>query len=400
MSEQRQHHPFSPSKLASLEVCPCFESTGFTNEAAEAGTRKHTAVERGSDDNTLSDSDAWHVAQCLDIVEGFRTTMAQAGAVTEMSEEYLPIDDRGWFGPVWHGEGGYGHVWVRHTTAGYIDKCLVSANGEYAHLFDFKFGRWPVEPPQNNLQVWAYVLGLFRRVKTLTRIDASIIQPTQKTVTQTHAFSRDDIPRLELKITQVVARKQAANKAGDFKMANPTYPNCLFCARLAECTAVAGVVAQVGRKFHPLSVPEDITPSRIHDPKETSLGMRLARVVKVWADAFTSRTADRVMRGAAELPEDFEVHVQARRSIADSALCKEIALRYLSPEEYAATLEPTLTALEKAISAKAPRGDKKATVENFGQALLDAKAVDPGQPVAYLRAVPSEKNTEQKTTEQ
>lgn len=384
---ERQHHAFSPSKLAYLEACSCYESRDEANPAAEAGTRKHTAVERATDDLTLSDDDAGHVAFCQDFVEGRRQHMLVRGVpVEELSEVYLPIDDDTRAVPVWSAAGGWKAQDVRGTTAGYIDKALVQ--GARAELYDYKFGRWPVDPPSTNLQIWAYVLGLFRHRPAVQLIRAAIIQPTHKPEVQTYIFSRKAIPGMLLRVLQVVARKQRANTAQNFEAAVPSYPTCVFCARLGECPAAAKVVAQVGSKFYPLDIPADITPSAIHNPKDTSLGLRLATVVKVWAEAFRARISDRIMRGDAELPEGYELRTQSRRALVDAEAFRAVALRYLTADEYAATLEPTFGAIENAINTKAPRGSKKATLDDFCQALVDAKAVDPGQPFSFLKAIP------------
>ena len=405
-AEDRPHHPYSPSTLQNREWCPCYEGDKQrkVHQRATAGTRAHGVVETGEDDARISDEDAVAAAECMDFVEQRRRIMdaeskeAQAAAedearrtetdppladeyhVLELKEVYLGVDDK-----VFED--------CEATTAGYVDRVLLNCDGTYAEMFDWKFGMWPVEDADENLQGISYTLGLFRKFPTLKKVRFFFKQPLLG-VTSDHIFSREDDPALYLRVQTVVARAREAKKAkavNDWTMANPAVPVCNFCSELGRCTKVAALAVKVGQKFHPISVPEDITPSMVQDPAQTSLGLRLASVLKIWCDAFRKQVTDRVIRGDAPLPEGQRIQEMSKREIVDQDKLHQAALRYLTEQEWQTTLDTSFGAIEDLISERAPRGQKEATVKEFRQSLLDCGAVKMGDKFSFLRAIAEKK---------
>lgn len=394
---ERPHHPYSPSTLQNLEYCPHWRSRHdiTPHHRTIAGTRAHGVVESGEDDSRLSDDDAIAAAECLDFVEQRRLGMlAEAmqareatgdtgkavgnyeGVVQEIKEAYLPVDLLKFPD-------------CESTTAGYVDRVLINYDQTYAELFDWKFGFWPVEKAEDNLQGIAYTLGLFAKYARLKKATLFFKQPHLGTVSQA-TFTREQVPALYLRVQTVVARAREARKLNDFSLAKPGVPVCNFCGELGRCNRVCDFACKVGRKFHPLEIPEDITPSMLMDSKQTALGLRLAAVLKIWCDAFRRQVTDRVLRGDAELPAGQKIQEMAKRELIDSKKFKAIALRYLTEAEYESTLESSFGAVEDLISEKAPRGQKKNTVAEFRQGLLDSGAVKMGDSFSFLRAVAGE----------
>jgi hypothetical protein len=148
---------------------------------------------------------------------------------------------------------------------------------------------------------------------------------------------------------------------------------------------------KVGQKFHPIDVPDEVTPSLIQDPAQTALGLRLCNVLKVWCDAFKRQVTDRVLRGDCPLPPGQRIQEMSKREIVDQAKMKTIALRYITEAEWQQTLDTSFGAVEDLISEHAPRGQKEATVKEFQQALLDSGAVRMGDKFSFLRAVAEKK---------
>jgi hypothetical protein len=240
----RVHHPYSPSTLQSTECCPPFRSkqSDKPHVRTVAGTKAHGVVESGEDDQELGDADAVAAAECLDFAEQRRQLLQEAAErarleageiappeffqVKELKEVYLPIDDLEFPD-------------CKATTAGYTDLVLISHDQTYFEGFDWKFGFWPVEDPKENLQVIAYALGLFKMFPKAVVGRFWIKQP-HLDVVKDAIFTRDQIPALYLRIQTVVARARLARQQGDFAMANPTVPNCNFCAELGRCTKALG----------------------------------------------------------------------------------------------------------------------------------------------------------------
>jgi hypothetical protein len=248
-----------------------------------------------------------------------------------------------------------------------------------------------VEKAENNLQGIAYTLGLFKRYPALKAARFFFKQPHTNEISFSY-FTRDMLPALYLRITAVVARARKARelvKQGDFSMANPTVPNCLFCANIAECTKVLDIALKLGKKFNPLMIPEDITPTMIHNARDTKLGMDLCAVMAVWAPAYRGRLTDRVLNRTADCPSGFMIATGSRRKIKDVEKLRKVALKHLTEAEYNALLskEPPFGELEEAIEAKAPRGRKSNVIREFQKEIIDTGAVEKSESYAYLRAV-------------
>lgn len=402
MSAERKHHPYSPSTLQSREVCPCFESKQdvVVHERTVAGSKAHNVVETGIDDNQLSDEDAVAAAECLDFVErrrvlleDARSRIPEASPLTELKEVYLPIDEC-----IFEDEyldfrdGTIIKRKIEATTAGYVDHVIINHDQTYAEMIDYKFGLWPVEQADNNLQGISYALGLFRAYPTLKKILFWFMQPHLEQISSV-VFERENIPALYLRVQVVVAKAREARKRGDFSTARPMVPVCNFCANIGVCPKVTEFVCRVGSKFHPLEIPENITPTMVHDPKNSALGKRLAAVVKIWADAFSRQLADRILRGEAPLPEGYRIETRANRVIVDKDKFKEITLKHMTEAEYLATFDPSFGPIEDLIKEKSARGSKKTIVESYQAELLASGAVKRDLPYSFLKAVASTKNT-------
>lgn len=412
-TEERKHHEYSPSTLQSLEACPCYRSRPSTHIRTIIGTIAHKVTETREDDNRLDDEDANAAAECLDFydkrvqlaqavrhkaVEEKRIAMFQGGAtefaiadadkaiepIIELTETYLAVDK------IKFPDG------VESTTAGYVDRVIIAHNRTYAELFDWKFGMWPVEKAENNLQGMAYVLGLFREYPTLLSARFWFKQPNTGEITHV-LITREMVTEIYLRIQVVVARARVARgliAKDDWSMANPTVPVCIFCDHIGRCQKVLAIALNVGKKFYPLEIPESVTPTMVQNSRNTSMAMRLSAVMAVWAKSFRGTTTDRVIRRDADIPDGFVLTSRADRVVKDVDALRKIALKYISKKEYEALLskEPPFGTLEDAIKDKAPRGQKTAVLEKFQAEIMECGAVAKGDPYTFLRAVADKKD--------
>jgi hypothetical protein len=408
----RSHHPYSPSTLQSLEACPCYQSRDNKHARTIIGTISHNVAETGVDDARLDDDDAAAVAECLDFYEKrrqgaleFRNRTARLHIeddipeIIELKETNLPIDNCEWEETITDFKTGEKTTRkVTATTAGFIDAAIISHCRTYAEIFDWKFGMWSVEKADNNLQGIAYALGMLKMYPTLKSVLFWFKQPNTNGLSHC-LIKREDIAKFYLRIQVIVERAKRARASGNFDMANPMVPNCNFCANIGACTKVTGFICKVGSKFHPLAIPADITPSMVHSPHDTKLGMMLAQVAAVWAKAYRSQVTDRTIGGRQPMPEGYFITQKSDREIIDAGKYKTLALAHLTPEEYETTLTPAFGAVEELISAKAPRGQKKHTLDAFKQKLEEEGAVKRGEPYSFLKAISSEKekDTQQPT---
>jgi hypothetical protein len=415
---ERAHHPFSPSKLQNLEQCPLYESNNSINERAIAGTLAHGVTETGEDHASLGDDDAAAASFCMDWVHREKLLMEEARdrAITEQAHaefgpDYEPEEDE--FNAVWSGKResmppvvelmeGYlpvddckhdclGKV-VDSTTAGYFDRALIDHTGEYCLAVDFKFGRWAVETCATSLQAISYVLGLFRAYPKLQRIKFVFIQPALDVV-DGHTFYRSEIPDLYRRVQVVVLRAIEARNSKNWDTARPAIPVCNFCGAIGRCPKVAAIACTISKKFSPLNVPNNVTPTFLDSPENTAEALNVAAVMGVWAAAFRAVTTDRVIRRDAPIPPGFTLASRANREVVNEALARKVALQFVTEEEFnSITSFPGFGDLEEIVSEKAPRGLKSSTVTALKDALKDSGAVVSGQPYAFLRASPTRKD--------
>lgn len=380
-TEVRNHHPFSPSTLQAREACPKYAPRQTASEAAERGTLQHQVVESGQDNPEVSDEEASAAVECADFLEQRIRGMGEGARV--LRECYLPVDNS----PLSYRDAQGAERTATCTTAGFADAAIISADGKYAEIFDWKFGRWPVTQAEENLQGIAYVLGLHFRFPTLERVKVFFKQPHLNLVSA-HEFSADTFDRLRLRVSAVVARAARASENPDeFSLANFAPSACLFCDNIGRCPVVARFALAIGHKFAPLDIPETVTPSLLRDTKQAALALKCAQLVKTWAEAIRSQTTNAVIAGRMEMPANYELVRRADRYVSDAVNFEKVALSYLTPEQVVALKELGLTKTEKAISAKAARGQKTAVLEEFRARLDESGAIGREDEKIFLKQI-------------
>jgi len=377
-SETRVHHPYSPSSLQCREACPKFaQRDGDVHEMAITGTKQHDAVDSGIDDLDLPDYRAMAVTDCIMLCE--ERIKANPGC-TVLKEQYLPIDDEFVTAP----DG----TRFKGTTAGYLDFGLVSADELRAEILDWKFGNNAVEEALNNVQGISYALGILKRFPKLQEIKVGFIMPHADFVSE-HTFKRDEFNWMITRITTIVRRAEAATLAkDDFSMASANSSSCRFCAHIARCPAVAAKVIAVGRKYAPLEVPAEITPSLVSDPAQVKLGIALADIVKTWAEAYKRQATAKTIEHPEFIPDGYTLVTQSKRSVVNARALGDLAKSYLSEanrDKVDLLYKVDIGKLEKLIATEAPRGQKTAIEKDFGLAALALGAVEEGTPYSFLR---------------
>lgn len=400
----RKHHPFSPSSLQAREACPKYQQDheAPVHEMAFTGTMQHDSVDSQIDDPRLPDYRAMAVAQCI----GFAEERARMyPGCTVLKEQYLPIDNNEVvtvedtlveFNTVDPDTGltslGFRQeprsVWYKGTTAGYLDRAIVSADQKSAEIIDWKFGNNAVEDAENNLQGIGYALGLRKKFPTLRAIRVWFIMP-HLDFTSEHVFLANEFDDLYFRVCTVVRRAQLARaNPDDFSTARPNVGSCLFCGLIGKCPKVAETVLKLGHKYDPLTIPAHITPSSISDPAQVAIGIKLAQTVSTWAEAFRRQATAKTIEDPDFIPDGYTLVSQSKRKVISAKGLGELAKTFL-PEEDQAKIEGlydiAITNVEKLISTAAPRGQKEDTVKEFGKAALQSGHVEMGQPFAFLR---------------
>lgn len=393
--EERIHHPYSPSSLGPRESCPKYTGhTGPVHEMAVTGTMQHNAVDAELDDPRLPDYRANAVADCIRYSES-RAKLYPGGQV--LREQYLPVDDRiipiveqvtnrdpdtglesvGFVAHMFHG-----------TTAGYLDFAVISADKTEAEIIDWKFGNNAVEDAETNLQGIGYLLGLHKKFPTLQKVTVRFVMPHLDYMSE-HTFTADQFDSLLLRVRVVVGRAVEAHKnPDDFSMATPNASACLFCGNVGRCPAVTAVALKLGQKYKPLEIPAHVTPSTVRDPKDVGLGIRLAAVMATWAEAFRRQATAKTIEDPDFVPEGYTLVTSQKRIVKNARKLAEAAKQFLPPSQHESVeslFDISITPLEKLISTASERGQKEATVDEFGKAALESGALELGQPFAFLR---------------
>lgn len=400
MSNDRIHHPYSPSTLQAREACPKYQPTHNENEASVMGTMQHTAVESDMDDDRIPDYRALAVVQCKEFAA---QRIAAYPGCTVLREVYLPVDDE-WIAmedgkPIGTSMSGPRYAGLNRTvrpkadffhgtTAGYLDIGIISADETQAEIIDWKFGRWVVSSAEDNLQGISYMLGLKKKFPKLKTCIVRFIQP-HIDYESSHTFDISNPDSFLLRVRAVVLRAVEAGKVDeDFSTARATVGTCLFCSLVGKCPKVAELVIQVGRKYAPMVVPDDINTVTLGDPTKVGQGLKLAQVVSTWAESYRKNATQKTLNSEEFLPDGYILVPGQRTVIKDARKVGEIAKRFLSPEhadKVEALYDITLTPLDKLISTVAARNTKEKTVEAFRDAIVAEGAAVMGAPYAFLR---------------
>jgi hypothetical protein len=368
---------------------------------------QHDAAEQGLDDPRLSDAQAAAVAQCRDFCD--RLAKSFPGC-TVLRESYLPVDDEIVYGPMHEvtnvdpdtGLESVGFTTAFYgTTAGFMDWGLLTADLLHGELVDYKFGAHAVESADNNLQGLSYALGMKKAHPTVEDVTVTFLLPHRDEVDQ-HTFDMTNPGALLLRVKTVVHRAIEAKRAGDFLTARPSVSACSFCGNLGRCPKVAELALNVGRKYRPIDIPKNLTPSIMMDPKDVGLGLQVAQVLKAWAEAYRAQATQKTILSDDFVPEGYKLVSSVKRHVLPGKARElaNMAKEFLPEEQHEmveALFDISLGPLEKLISAAAERGSKEETVKEFGELILEAGAVEEGEPYAYLRMDTTGKATKTKT---
>jgi hypothetical protein len=347
------------------------------------GTLQHNAVESDADDNRIPDYKALVVAQCKDLA--FERIAAFGPGVKVVREIYLPVDDEVMPIPA---EKGHATTFFKGTTGGYLDLGIINAEETHAEIIDWKFGKNAVTNAEDNLQGICYMLGLKKIYPKLKTCRVLFFQPPIDHESE-HTFDITVPDSYLLRVRTVVLRAvEAARNPDDFSMARATLGTCLFCSLVGRCPRVAELAIQVGKKYAPLAVPEDINTVTLEDPVQVSVGMKLAQVVKLWAESFRKNATQKAINDEDFIPAGYVLVPGQRLNIKHAKKVGEIAKRFLPPEhqdKVEALYDITLTPLDELIELVAPRGSKEKTQAAFRAALVDEGAAEMGKSYASLR---------------
>jgi len=221
------HHHYSPSKLRNLNACGCYEQDeNETNDAAEAGTRQHLAVETGDLTPLQNKWEHERVLECQMVEQGLVAEFPNAEVIKELRVG-----------------GIFNH--------GSSDLNLLDYEAGVAVILDWKMGKIDVEPVARNIQIWNYVLNMFTMYTEINTIHGCIFQPQVSSDIQRHVFTRADIPRIETRIRLVIERAEDPNTEP-----TPDSSACTYCNKKAKhCKPWQGIAKDAMNEEYGLTLP-------------------------------------------------------------------------------------------------------------------------------------------------
>jgi hypothetical protein len=369
---ERVHHKTSPSTLQAREACTHWTTSDFVSDAAAAGTRQHEAVDKRSLAGLPTDEEATAVTNCIEFANSVEAEFAEkakagGGKYVHLNEAYVHVDDQ-------------------DTSAGYFDEAFIY--GDEAALIDYKFGQWEVEPAENNLQGYAYALGLWNKYPKLQKVTVYFVMPYLDTI-EAATFTREQAKDMLLRIQTVVARSNA--KVGD---PTPSFLACYGCGNKAACPALAKIAVKVSEKFAPLKTPKEFDPMKVADPEEAVKGYMLSTLMASWAQAFKGRVTNLAVEDETFLPPGYKVISSADRIITDPKKAFQTLLPVLGEDKLWSMLKFGISNIEKAVKENAPRGEKTAQAAAVVESLEALNLIDRDEEKVYLRAVTGAKDIE------
>lgn len=253
------HAEFAPSSLAYREKCPGFKPSSGDSHAALEGTLLHKAMETGNFKKLNPEQlllAKWAAGIRRAIFD--RLKERAHGPIDSYHELFLDIDSK-------------------TEVFGTLDELIIASPA--ASTIEYKFGRLPVPPPKDNLQVQAYVLGTFERFPQLAQISAFICQPRLEYVGE-HTFLRTDKTRIRRRVRKVVAE---AKQNDPQKYASGEY--CSYCARQGECPLWQGLALRAAKGYDVEHLPAQWHPSKLTNANDVATALNLARGLATWIDS-------------------------------------------------------------------------------------------------------------------
>lgn len=373
--EQRSHSKRSPSGLGKYAVCPHFKQDDSrpVHPITLEGTQVHQAVEV-RDPSTLPDELRPMARLGIQYWDQLRASGPWREYV-EIQLEIPVVDDK----------------------KGHADLVLLSEDGTYGNLLDWKAGFNRQAAAEVNLQQKCYAAALFAKFPSLQKLTVHVVYLRLQEA-DVAEFTREDVPRLQLEILAVDRR---AEEAENYEKTNPGkvfyhQPDpavCAYCVKAGICPALHAITIPTARAYaaarpEDLVVPDAYDPALITDPAVMAKAMAVADVMERWVSSVKKHALDLRLSVGVEIPGTSLVSKAGSKSILDPSTAHRVAEEHgLSHDEFMTAVEVSAAKLLKAAEAKAPRGKKKLAAQGLEDALRDAGALHIGAETFYLRRV-------------
>lgn len=359
------HAEYSPSSLASFELCPRFEksTSDEVHPVTAEGTLLHDRIER-EDTEGLTPAQKNIVEDCI----------AFTKSVTEGADEHhrearldIGLQDDG-----------------SHLTFGTVDH--VAIGGDTAVVVDYKTGYNGIDAADKNAQGAAYTLGVMEKWPHVEKVVLWFYLPRRGEQTS-HTYTRKDEPHLRLRLETIIGR--AKDKSIE---ATPSPAACQYCAAKTQCPSLARNALVLAEKYKDTCADMDATTlaevhsSKIADPSQMAKALAIASVMEDWAKSVKHHARTLVVEDGVEIPGYKIIQRQGTASVTGSAdeVYNTVGAGQLSEQEFISCTKVDLKKLTALLAEKAPRGQKGATKDNLIDVLESLGLAKRGSPTNVL----------------
>lgn len=260
-------------------------------------------------------------------------------------------------------------------TFGTADRITIC--GDHALVFDYKMGRGAVADAEINVQMQAYVLGVFEEWPEVKHVEAFILLPRRDEVSRA-TYTRADESRLRLRIETIIARASQPKPE-----LHPT-DGCLWCSNKGICPALHQHALTLASGYSDeLVLPDQVHASHISDPSVMARALQVARVMEKWCESVRHHALKMRLSGV-EIPGHELRTRSGTRKINEALAAWGVVRGHVEPDRFIACCEVSLAKLEEVVAATAPRGGKAKAKQNLCESLAAVGAYDAGGESTYL----------------
>lgn len=323
------HHPFSPSSLERLELCPGSHalSQGLeakTEKIGEEGTLLHEYVPAGLNLDHLDEDQKELVKSCRAYFEQLKAWYPEVTAWSH--EEPLKLV----------------HAF-EILSEGTAD--LVGEAPGYVVIADWKFGYKETTQAEENAQVRTYAAMKMGETH-IPKAYLHIHHPRLKVSTYTNmemAAYKEAVERVQ--------RIRARALDTDAMQLNPSDKACEYCPAKALCPAL---------KARSLAL-STVHSSQLVDPELMAGLLTKAKMVKKWAESVEYHAKAMALKNGG-LPGYKLRATKGRRSISDPQKAYDLVCGYFAPMDFMKHCEINIGSLEDAFVAAKRKSDERMTI--------------------------------------
>lgn len=254
---------------------------------------------------------------------------------------------------------------------------VVLLTGTHITLIDYKFGKWVVDDPINNMQAKAYTLGAFHKFPEAKTAEFIFLTPRHE-LEQSSRFEREEAMGWTDEFKIIVER--ADDPSSPYR---PDSENCLFCGSKSRCPELQKRAMDIAEDYDGLLLPESAKTAALTNPAQLQRALDVASIMERWAKNVRSTALELRLEGV-EIPGYELKQTAGNRKIKDVASTWGALKEIVPQEEFLEACSLTIGTLEKKLKEQAPRGQKQEFAKSTLEVLDDLGLIERGRDKTYL----------------